>query len=234
MVVVCGWVCPFSEKLARYISRFRRLERKRDKEKLYPLFAEVRGIALKSDRAIKSNTLLYLHNVSDINAYALGKRSVCITKGSMSFMNDEEIKGMFAHELGHLSGRHSMALQLVSIASFPFNMLVRFVHFLVDPLDRNEKSIFNGILKLYKTLCLLPFTVLEYLIKANSRTNEYEADKYAFSLGYGEGLISALYKLSDMNNNESGGLFSWLSNSHPHLYARIERLERLEEQSNKV
>jgi len=194
---------------------------------LFILFSDLRGDAMRNDKSISMNTLLYLRNVSDINAYALGRKTVCITKGAMSFMSDEELKGIMAHELGHLSKKHSMALQLITVASFPFNMVVRLIHLLIDPLDRNEKGILYGLLRVIKQVLLLPLTVMEFFIKANSRANEYKADEYAYKLGYGEGLISALYKLSDMNGNDSGGLFSWLSDSHPHLYARIERLESL-------
>ncbi|MCL2670726.1 MAG: M48 family metalloprotease [Clostridiales bacterium] len=171
--------------------------------------------------------LLFLRNVSDINAFAVGKRTVCLTKGALSFMDDEEIKGLIAHELGHLSKRHSMALQLITVGSFPFTLIVRFIHLLLDPLDRNENTFYYGLLKTLKKVLLFPLRLLEYLMMYNSRINEYGADEYAFTLGYGEGLLSALYKLSDMSGNDNESLLSILSNSHPHLYKRIERLESL-------
>jgi heat shock protein HtpX len=62
----------------------------------------------------------------------------------------------------------------------------------------------------------------------NSRDNEYRADKFAYELGYGEGLISALYKLDKLTLMEGKrDTVEKIKASHPKIPFRIERLENM-------
>ena len=59
-----------------------------------------------------------------------------------------------------------------------------------------------------------------------SRKNEYEADEYASSFGYGEFLISGLKKLSvkSLSNLNPDPLNVFFYYSHPTLLQRIDKI----------
>jgi len=66
------------------------------------------------------------------------------------------------------------------------------------------------------------------LLAANSRTNELQADKFAYDMGYGRELVMALYLLQKISMNRKIKLTDKLKASHPHIAGRIACLERLE------
>ena len=58
----------------------------------------------------------------------------------------------------------------------------------------------------------------------SSRDNEFEADKFAFDLGYGHELCLLLDTFGDVEMN---GVFASLASSHPDIDDRIARLQSL-------
>ena len=60
----------------------------------------------------------------------------------------------------------------------------------------------------------------------SSRDNEYEADEFAFQLGYGQQLILMLHALG--GNAQNTGLFANLASSHPATSDRIARIQSLQ------
>ncbi|HDR5277533.1 TPA: M48 family metalloprotease [Bacillus thuringiensis] len=42
------------------------------------------------------------------NAYALGSKTICVTKGLLKTANEEELAGVLAHEIGHVLSWHTL------------------------------------------------------------------------------------------------------------------------------
>ncbi len=61
-----------------------------------------------------------------------------------------------------------------------------------------------------------------------SRYTEYKQDAYAWELGYGAELRAALYKLTLGDPQRVNGFMILMSSSHPVIYNRIRKLEKLE------
>ena len=62
----------------------------------------------------------------------------------------------------------------------------------------------------------------------NSRTNEIEADIFAYDIGYGRELTASLYLLQKISLSTGVGLMEKMKASHPHMAYRIAHLEKLE------
>ena len=59
-----------------------------------------------------------------------------------------------------------------------------------------------------------------------SRMAEYRQDKFAYKLGYGEGLRRSLEKLAAGAEPNTGLYYIMMHSSHPIIYNRIRRLEK--------
>lgn len=70
------------------------------------------------------------------------------------------------------------------------------------------------------------------ILSANSRNNEYQADEFAFTIGYGEDLIESLYLLQKMSLGEEMTIVERMTASHPLLAKRIGRLETIQEETD--
>jgi len=68
------------------------------------------------------------------------------------------------------------------------------------------------------------------ILASNSRANEIQADSFAFEIGYGRELISAMYLFQKITMNTNLSLSEELKASHPHTADRIAHLERLKNQ----
>lgn len=185
------------------------------------------------------------------NAFATGRNpnnsAVCVTQGLLDIMDDSELQGVLAHEMGHVKNydiRVSMiAFALTAVISLVADTLLRLTWFR----DRDENSNQNN--QLFFILGIVA-AVLAPLIAtmiqlAISRRREYLADATgALTTRYPEGLANALRKIAEhgstlrRQNTATAHLFftnplrghslSSLFSTHPPIEERIARLEQME------
>jgi heat shock protein HtpX len=179
------------------------------------------------------------------NAFATGRNpahaSVAVTEGILRVMDDRELEGVLAHELGHVKNRDiltsSVAATLAAAITFAARMAFYFGGRSDD--DDNGGGI-GGLLMLL--LAPLAALLIQMLI---SRTREYAADATSAQYAGGpSGLISALQKLEGWSKrvpmNASPATahmfiikpftaqwFGRLFSTHPATEDRIARLERM-------
>jgi len=67
----------------------------------------------------------------------------------------------------------------------------------------------------------------QMILSINSRRNEYDADWFAYDVGFGDELKEALYILQKMSLSEKMTISQRLRVSHPILALRINKLEEL-------
>lgn len=183
------------------------------------------------------------------NAFATGRdpkhAAVCATAGLLDIMNDDELSGVFAHELGHVKNydmRVSMiAFALTAAISLIADILLRMSFFRGG--NRNEEdqiALYIGI----AAAILAP--LVAFLIQmAVSRQREYLADATgALTTRYPEGLAAALKKIERVGStlkrqNTATAHFFFanplrahsitnLFSTHPPIEERIKRLETME------
>lgn len=222
---------PFSSEFFRFLYGVRMVQTERDKKKLYPLFNEVLKKAKESHSDFSLHADLYIDNSNEINAYAFGSDTIVITRGAVMQLNDEQIKGILAHEVGHIYHGDTFLLMFLGIGNILFLFFIGFfklVQLFSDLVagtigDENMKPRFLNILfGSIATFCML---IIQMFLMINSRTNEYGADHFALEIGYGQQLIDSLYFLSNLQIGQKQSMFERLKASHPNIYDRIEVLE---------
>lgn len=194
---------------------------------------------------------VYVMNDPGPNAFATGRdpkhSAVCATTGLLEIMDDDELQGVFAHELGHVKNydiRVAMiAFALSAVISILADIILRMTWFRSNDREGEGNQVV-AILAIVAAL-LAPFVALLIQL-AISRQREYLADATsALTTRYPEGLISALRKLEQRGsvlrhqNTATAHMFfanplrahsiTSLFSTHPPIEARIARLEHMED-----
>ena len=181
------------------------------------------------------------------NAFATGRNpahsSVAVTSGLVQMMNDRELEGVIAHELGHVLNRDILISSLAATIGSAIVMLSRFGYFFGGSRD-DEEGGGGGIVGGLLMMILAPMAAM-VIQMAISRTREYSADAAAAKYtGSPDGLISALGKLDSMGRRLpmdppaaaahmyimkpfGGGGMMKLFSTHPATEDRVAALEQL-------
>lgn len=178
------------------------------------------------------------------NAFATGRNpkngSVAVTAGLLQILNDQELEGVIAHELGHIRNRDILVSSIAATIATAITFVARMAIFFPGGRDEEGRSPWAGLLMLF----LAPIAAL-LIQMAISRTREFGADAAAAKYtGTPYGLISALRKLEAWSKRVpmdampahehmfivkpfSGGGLMKLFSTHPPTAQRIARLEQL-------
>ena len=131
------------------------------------------------------------------NAFATGRNpqhaSVAVTQGILNLLNDEELAGVLAHELGHVRNRDILTSSIAATLAGAITILARFGFFFGggDGRDRDRGGGMGALFMLI--LAPIAATLIQLAV---SRSREYEADATgAHMTGNPYALASALQKL---------------------------------------
>jgi heat shock protein HtpX len=178
------------------------------------------------------------------NAFATGRNPqhaiVCATTGLLDMMDDQELQGVMAHELGHVKN-YDIRVSMIAFA------MVAVVGILADTLwriswfrDSDEDS--SPLVMVLGVVAMILAPLIAALIQmAISRKREYLADATgALTTRYPEGLASALEKIGAhgsalrKQNTSTAHLFfanplkgksiASLFSTHPPVEERVKRL----------
>ncbi len=206
-------------------------------DRVYPMVDELRrrmGIPMPR---------LWLIPEESPNAFATGRNpshaSVAVTEGILRLMDDRELEGVIAHELGHVLRRDILVSTVAATIAAAIMFMARMAFFFGGG-SRDEDNRGNA---LTAVLMLFLAPIAAMLIQmAISRTREYGADaasaKYT---GSPDGLVSALQKLESWSKRIpmdaspatahmfiikpfSGQTMMRLFSTHPSTEQRIQRL----------
>ena len=183
------------------------------------------------------------------NAFATGRNpqhaSVAVTQGILNLLNDEELEGVLAHELGHVGNRDILISSVAATIAGAITMLATMGRFAMifggmGGGDREERGGGGGLGGL---LMLILAPIAASLIQlAVSRSREYQADATgAHYTGNPYALANALQKLDAYSKRIPmaaspstahlfiiqpllGMNFGSLFSTHPPIAKRIERL----------
>jgi len=183
------------------------------------------------------------------NAFATGRdpkhAAVAATTGLLDIMDDTELEGVMAHELGHVRNydiRVSMLVfGLVVAVGMIADLLVRMAIFG----GRGARNNGGPILLIFGLIAMIVAPILAAIVQAAiSRQREYLADATgALTTRYPEGLARALEKLQTygqpMVKQNTSMAHMWISDpnrpgfmerlfaTHPPLQERIDRLRKI-------
>lgn len=236
---------PIGESILREIEHVRPLATQEEKEYLEPLFEEVYDAALEENPKLNREIKLHMIDEMYVNAFAIGRKTIAVTKGAVNTFSEAELQGVLAHELGHITYGHTKALLLSTIGNLFFSVIVMLIRAIMSIVEfiglLISKSSWGIILtKSLTWLARFPFEVCLFLfiylgniiLSLNSRYNELQADAFAYQCGFGEELVSSLYLLQKIALNETMTWKEKLTASHPHTAKRIEALEQKLEEEN--
>ena len=183
---------------------------------------------------------IYVIPTESPNAFATGRNpshaAVAVTQGILNLLNDEELEGVLAHELGHVKNRDILTSSIAATLAGAVTLLAHFSGLLGGGRDSRNRG--GGLLMFF--LAPLAATLIQLAV---SRSREYEADATgAHTTGNPYALASALQKLEAYSRRLplqaspstahlfivapmiSGASFANLFSTHPPMAKRIERL----------
>lgn len=221
---------PAGEWILRLQTGCRSIKRKDQAERLGPLFSEVLAKAKRIDPSIPDDIKLFICNDKEPNAFATGRKTICLTKGFLDY-SDEQIKAVLAHEVGHLAHKDTDLILVITVGNLIVTtifIITRIVFWLTTiiftTINNNIGAVIGGLLiDVLFVACMWLWTKLgTVLVMHSSRRNEYLADEFASNCGYGQSLALAL---DNMGGGNSKGLWASLAASHPNTDDRIARLQ---------
>jgi heat shock protein HtpX len=234
----------FSDKIALKMYRAQPVTR----EELPRAYQVVERLAAKDGLPMPK---IYVIPSESPNAFATGRNpqhaSVAVTHGILGLLNDEELEGVLAHELGHVKNRDILTSSIAATLAGAITLIARMGYWASlfggygggGGRDRGRGG--GGIGAL---LMIILAPIAASLIQlAISRSREYEADATgAHTTGNPYALASALQKLDEYSRRVpmmasptnahlfivapllgSGG-FGNLFSTHPPIKERIKRL----------
>jgi heat shock protein HtpX len=176
------------------------------------------------------------------NAFATGRNpnhaSVAVTQGILNLLNDDELEGVLAHELGHVRNRDILISSIAATIAGAITFMARFgMFFGIEGRDERRGGGMGALLM----LILAPIAAVLIQL-AVSRSREYQADETgAHFTGNPYALASALAKLDAYSKRMPlaatpstahlfiiqpflGQSLMSLFQTHPPIAKRIERL----------
>ena len=130
------------------------------------------------------------------NAFAFGRSirdgRICVTRGIMNLLSDEELRAVLGHEMSHIKNRDVLTITLLSVIPMILYRIAWQLLYFGDRRDRNS----SGGTALIGVVAFLFYFITNLLVLYGSRVREYFADKGSVDLGNRpSSLASALYKL---------------------------------------
>src|SRR6201990_1975968 len=127
---------------------------------------------------------IYVIPTESPNAFATGRNpkhaAVAVTQGILNLLNDEELEGVLAHELGHVRNRDILTSSIAATLAGAITMLARMGYwaslFGIGGDSRDSRRREGGGLAAILMIVLAPIaaTLIQLAV---SRSREYEADK---------------------------------------------------------
>lgn len=185
------------------------------------------------------------------NAFATGRNhenaAVALTSGLINLMNENEIKAVVAHELGHIKHYDILTGSIAAVFAGALSLISNFAQ-LGTIKNENRPNMITTI-----ALAVIMPLVASIIQMSISRSREYEADRFsAITTQNPQWLIDALSKLENYSQNHAvlknadpqtahmfiinpfGNVKSNLSNlfrTHPTTSDRIQKLKQMTNQS---
>jgi Zn-dependent protease with chaperone function len=198
------------------------------------------------DLAARANLAQHRYQVrvidsDEVNAYACGGRLLVVTSFALDQLTPRELSGVLAHELSHHLGLHTAALTLGHWLSLPVVLLARIGFFLqnvaraaTDSFVRHSAALTAIGRLIAAVLTTVSWVFLAALYASDGLSNlvgrgaEFEADRRAVRMGYGQALADALRAVIRLGGGHRPiGWRARLSSGHPPARTRVARIEAM-------
>lgn len=181
-------------------------------------------------------------NDSQFNAYAFGFRKIGITSDALTAMDSYSIAAVLSHELGHIERLDVCVKRLLfanmfgilitlGIAEVMWAIIALVICIGIAWLLDNclgfyiGIGIFKGFTKIGKGILSVGLVVMQAIIAFLDRKNEYNADEFACSLGFGTQLAMVLDRYIG-ETAPAQSLSDIMYATHPKTRKRVARIEK--------
>ncbi len=246
-LVINGITYFFSDKIVLSMYRAKKL----DEHKYANIYTMVNELAHSMNIPMPK---LWIVDTPMANAFATGRNpknaSVAVTSGILNILDEDELRGVLAHELSHVVNRDilvsTIAATLASTIGYVAQMM-RFTSFRRQDSQNGDKNQ-AGLLGMLAAMILMPIAA-SLIQLAISRSREYMADESGAQTTHEPlALASALEKLeknveyAHLNRNDTakastaslfivnpfwGESIMALFSTHPPMSQRIKRLQAM-------
>jgi len=207
------WVALALEPWSLDLRGYRRPSHRADEAKVVALLADVtRRLGLASVPELRVAD----QPVPGAWAHA---RTIVVTKGLITQMDNEEIAAILAHELHHWQSGDPVAMRVVWACAFPVVLTDNLRTFVIR--FRPWGPLVNIVL--WPAPVLVRWVITPLMV-ARGRRLEFEADAAAIAAGYGPALARALTKLQNFESPRTGWEAA-VSRTHPPTEFRLEAIE---------
>ena len=214
-------------------------------DRLYRIFQESHEEARNKSKLIPKRIKLFIAQSADTNACVVGMHTMVVNEGLIAQLNDSEIKGVLAHEFGHISNSDTVLSMTKLSANTLLSLIVGFIvtilrlaillGFVTEDSDNTAARIFGFVMRWFIGV------ILSWIVKGllnlwmligfmfemfASRRQEYKADEFAVKIGEGNNLLNALQKI-DGSPHRRTSIFDGMTSTHPYTADRIVRLRKL-------
>ncbi|HVS95125.1 MAG TPA: M48 family metalloprotease [Puia sp.] len=264
--IIAGWitVCYGSASVRAGVRIFLRSKYRkpvlREEQRLAPAMDE-----LLQQSGTNRQVRVWIETSCEWNACATGVRTISITDGLLKELTPSGLRGVLAHELGHLlSGDTIGAAAFMTAGLLPQGLFwayhiganivrtafvgTRAVGTMRGVMHIGRVNLLGGavvtlilawlLYRIHLLQAVIPvilfvavFGILNrvfYFFRLLlMRLAEYRQDEFAFRLGHGEGLLQALQLLAETDEPVVNRYYIVMHSSHPVIYNRIRRLEKL-------
>lgn len=207
------------------------------------LYGMVEELVRKADLPMPA---VYIIPQDQPNAFATGRNpenaAVAVTQGILKVLDEQQLRGVIAHELAHIRNRDILTQTIVTTVVSALTMLAQFAYFI--PIGGSDR----GSNPLVALIVLITAPIAAMMLQAAiSRTREYEADRVGAEIsGEPQHLATALQTIekaaeqipmrvseSAMRSTShmfpvnpfSSGRFMNLFSTHPDTQERVEKLQ---------
>jgi Zn-dependent protease with chaperone function len=200
-----------------------------ENKRIAPIFGELYNLSCERYGIKKFDFKIKIRMIDneEPNAFAYGYRLVIITSGLLAKLNDNEVKGIIAHEIGHLFNEDSVRYFFNAGLTF-FYTMTKSILIGIYGLVKSVEILYIVTWPLIIILCGITYifnkidSLSEIIYLSFSRHQEYMADKFAVSVGQQNNLLDAL-KVIDTSRYK--GLIDHLELTHPIAQFRNEALK---------
>lgn len=198
---------------------------------------------------------IYITPQQTPNAFATGRNpqhaAIAVTEGILSTLNNDELEGVLAHELGHVKNHDILISSIAAVMAGAISYLATMAQWamLFGGFGRSSDGEDSAGGALGALLMMIVAPISAALIQmAISRSREFQADATGAAIcGRPRSLASALQQLENYNrrlpmqinpataqmyivNPLAGGSLTSLFSTHPPIEERIRRLLSMEKQ----
>ncbi len=167
----------------------------------------------------------YIDYSDSFNAYAFAHNKIALNKGALEGSDEELIRGVIAHELGHIA-HLDVTANTIAIANF--NLIFSFImipgYFIaaIGPKEGEKVNVFTYLIWIVFMVLLTAIQKIMnsihyvcYLI--GGKKSEYAADKFAVKIGEAKGIMRFMAGFIDV---PSGGF----NDPHPSMRNRLDHI----------